>query len=81
VDFRDTPEAGSAPYTPQSIRSDFQKVANYQSFMGPVETCNGQAWPGTSSCNKDVLFVKVARGDAYQSVEPGGCAPLDPSLL
>jgi branched-chain amino acid transport system substrate-binding protein len=81
VDFRDTLQAGSAPYTPQSIRSDFQKVASYQSFMGPVETCNGQEWPGTSSCNKDLLFVKVISGDAYQAVEPGGFAPLDPSLL
>jgi branched-chain amino acid transport system substrate-binding protein len=81
VDFRDTLQAGSAPYTTQSIRSDFQKVASYQSFMGPVETCSGQEWPGTSSCNKDLLFVKVISGDAYQAVEPGGFAPLDPSLL
>jgi hypothetical protein len=81
VDFRDTLQAGSAPYTAQSIRSDFQKVANYQSFMGPVETCSGQEWPGTSSCNKDLLFVKVASGDLYQAVEPGGFAPLNPTLL
>lgn len=81
VDFRDTLQAGSAPYTAQSIRSDFEKVANYQSFMGPVETCSHQEWPGTSSCNKDLLFVKVGQGDAYQAVEPNGFAPLNPSLL
>ena len=81
VDFRDTLQAGTAPYTTTSVRADFAKVSNYQSFMGPVETCNHLEWPGTASCNKDLLLVKVLKGDIYQSVEPGGFAALDPSLL
>jgi hypothetical protein len=81
VDFRDALQAGSAPYTITSIRTDLQNVANYQSFMGPVETCNPRPWVNTSSCNKDLLFVKVGTGDVYQSVEPGGFAALNPALL
>jgi branched-chain amino acid transport system substrate-binding protein len=81
VDLHDTLEAGTAPYTTTSIRADLAKVSNYQAFMGPVETCNHLEWPGTSSCNKDLLFVKVVKGDVYQSVEPGGFAALNPKLL
>ena len=81
VDFHDALAAATAPYTITTVRADLEKVANYQSFMGPVETCNHLEWPGTASCNKDLLLVKVASGDVYQSVEPGGFAPLDPSLL
>jgi branched-chain amino acid transport system substrate-binding protein len=81
VDLQNTLEAATAPYTIATVRADIEKVANYQSFMGPVETCNHLEWPGTASCNKDLLLVKVGKGDVYQSVEPGGFAALNPKLL
>lgn len=81
VDFHDTLAGVAGPYTPATITSALSKVANYQSFMGPVETCNHQEWPGTASCNKDLLLVKVNSHDQYVSVEPGGFAALNPSLL
>jgi branched-chain amino acid transport system substrate-binding protein len=81
VDLHDTLEAGTAPYTDTTVRADLAKVKNYQAFMGPIDTCNHLEWPGTASCNKDLLFVKVLKGDIYQSVEPGGFAALNPKLL
>lgn len=81
VDFHDTLKNVSGPYTASTIMAAFPKVANYQSFMGPMENCTHQEWPGTASCNKDLLLVKVNSKDQYQSVEPGGFATLDPSLL
>lgn len=81
VDLHDTLKNVSAPYTASTIAAAFPKVANYQSFMGPVETCSHKEWPGTASCNKDLLLVKVDSDGKYKSVEPGGFAALDPSLL
>lgn len=81
VDLRDTLQAVPGPYTAATVMAAFPKVANYQSFMGPVENCTHQEWPGTASCNKDLLLVKVNSQDQYVSVEPGGFAALDPSLL
>lgn len=81
VDFQNILKNVSGPYTSSTIRAAFPKVANYQSFMGPMETCNHQEWPGTASCNKDLLLVRVNSKDQYQSVAPGGFAALNPSLL
>lgn len=81
VDFRDAMQAVTGQITSAAVASALPKVSNYQSFMGPVETCTHQEWPGTASCNKDLLLVKVNSSGAYQSVAPGGFAALDPSLL
>jgi branched-chain amino acid transport system substrate-binding protein len=81
VDFRDSLQSSSAPYTTTSVAQALGKVTNYQSFMGPVENCTHQEWPGTASCNKDLLLVKVNQSGQYQSVEPGGFAALNPKLL
>jgi branched-chain amino acid transport system substrate-binding protein len=82
VDFHDALTAAHlSTYTAETVNGALAAVKNYQSFMGPVETCDHKQWPGTSSCNHDLLFVKVAAGDVYQSLEPGGFAALDPSLL
>ncbi len=74
-------EQGSAPYTTTSINTDLKSVTNFQSFMGPMETCNHTKWPGTSSCNNSLLMLKVASGDKWTSVYPGGFTNVDPSLL
>jgi branched-chain amino acid transport system substrate-binding protein len=71
---------GTAPYTAASVTADLYKVANFQSFMGPVDTCNHKEWPGTASCNKALLMLKVVSGDKWQSVYPGGFAILNPSI-
>ena len=44
-------QQGSAAYTTTSVNTDLQNVTNFQSFLGPVETCDHTQWPGTSSCN------------------------------
>jgi hypothetical protein len=74
-------EQGTAPYTAQSVAQDLASVSNFQSFMGPVDTCNHKEWPGTSSCNKKLLMLEVTAGDKWQSVYPGGFTTLDPGLL
>jgi hypothetical protein len=74
-------QQGSAPYTAASVSADLKNVTNFQSFMGPVDTCNHTKWPGTSSCNNALLMLKVASGDKWQSVYPGGFTSVNPGLL
>lgn len=80
VDLQHALEGGSPPYTPTSVRSDLEAVSNYLSFMGPMDTCNNNQWPGTASCNHALLLVKVGPHDRYSTVAPGGFASLNPSL-
>ena len=49
----------SGDFTTTSVNTDLHNVKNFQSFLGPVDTCDHTQWPGTSSCNHQVLMLKV----------------------
>jgi branched-chain amino acid transport system substrate-binding protein len=73
-------------FTTASVNTDLHNVSNFQSFLGPVDTCDHTQWPGTSSCNHQVLMLKVVKnasgsGDTWQSVPSGGFVQVNASLL
>jgi branched-chain amino acid transport system substrate-binding protein len=81
VDFRHTLQLVSgSDYTAASVTAAFPKVVSYQSFMGPVDTCDHTQWPGTSSCTNQLLILKVASGDKYEPVG-NGFAAIDAAIL
>jgi branched-chain amino acid transport system substrate-binding protein len=66
----------SGAFTTTSVNQDLHNVKNFQSFLGPVDTCDHTQWPGTSSCNHQVLMLKVNAGtnggaDTWQAVPQG----------
>jgi branched-chain amino acid transport system substrate-binding protein len=71
----------SGPYTPASVAAALHNVKNFQSFLGPLDTCDHTQWPGTSSCNHQMLLLTVTPGGRWQSVSPGGFVQVNPSLL
>lgn len=67
-----------------SVAKAFKNLKDYQGFAGPVLTCGGTAFPGTSGCTNQLLLSK-SLGDG--TLEPsgsdadGGFVSVDPSLV
>jgi branched-chain amino acid transport system substrate-binding protein len=71
----------SYPLTGAAVSSVMRALKNFPAFLEPAATCNGQQWPGTSSCNHDILIAKVASTGDFQPVTNPPFDVLDPTLL
>jgi branched-chain amino acid transport system substrate-binding protein len=71
----------SSPLTGAAVSSVMRALKDFPAFLEPAATCDGKQWPGTSSCNHDILIAKVGPDGNFLPVTNPAFDALDPSLL
>jgi ABC-type branched-subunit amino acid transport system substrate-binding protein len=81
VDLRDALQPVTGAITASSVQTALGNLKDFQTFMGPVGTCDHKQWPGTSSCTNQLLLYKVESGKYVPADAGSGFVPLNPNLV
>lgn len=74
--------AAGGEVTSESVTETFKGVKDFQSFAGPVVTCDGKQWPEVATtCNGQAIFFEVQDDGSLQPVDDAGYVDLDVSML
>lgn len=65
--------------TNTTVTETMKNLKDFQVFAGPLATCDGSQWPGTSSCTKQAILLKVQDDKSLKPLDPSGYATLDVS--
>lgn len=71
----------SYPLAGTTVTSTLRALNNFQAFLGPTVTCNGQQWPNTSSCINSIMMTKSTASGTVEPATSPPFQPLDVSLL
>jgi branched-chain amino acid transport system substrate-binding protein len=67
------------PTSGPAVSAAVASAKNFQSFLGPVITCNHKEWPGTSSCTNGFLLLETQSDGALKPITSNGAfQPLTP---
>ena len=65
--------------TNETVKSAMESVADFETFLGPVVTCDGEQWPGIpSACSSQGIFFEVQDDGTLAPVEDDGYVALEP---
>lgn len=71
----------SYPLAGTTVTSTLRALDNFQAFLGPTVTCNGQQWPNTSSCINSIMMTKATASGTVAPATSPPFEPLDVTLL
>jgi branched-chain amino acid transport system substrate-binding protein len=71
----------SYPLAGTTVISTLKALKNFQAFLGPEVTCNGDQWPGTSSYIDSTMMTKASGKGTVEPLTNPAFEPLDTSLL
>lgn len=63
-----------------TVTDAMKNVKDFQTYLGPKVTCDGQQWPGRpGACSHKAIFFEVQGDGSLASVDQGGFIDLDTS--
>jgi branched-chain amino acid transport system substrate-binding protein len=67
--------------TADSVNQAMQAVKDFQTYLGPKVTCDGEQWPGRpGACSHEAIFFQVQDDGTLAPVNEGGFIELDTSV-
>jgi branched-chain amino acid transport system substrate-binding protein len=67
--------------TADSVTQAMEAVKDFQTYLGPKVTCDGQQWPGRpGACSHEAIFFRVTADGTLEPVNEGGFTELDTSV-
>jgi branched-chain amino acid transport system substrate-binding protein len=67
--------------TAASVNSTLSGLKDFQSFLGPKITCNGSAWPNSSSCTSGLLYLQVQPDGSIKPTPGDGFFTVSSAML
>ncbi|MBS44322.1 MAG: hypothetical protein CMH83_14385 [Nocardioides sp.] len=65
--------------TNASVSEAMQGLTDFQTFLGPEVTCDGEQWPGRpGACSHEGIFFEVQEDGTLAPVDPDGYLDLEP---
>lgn len=65
--------------TNDTVKAAMQNVKDFDTYLGPTVTCDGQQWPGIpGACSSQGIFFEVQEDGSLASVNEDGYVPLNP---
>jgi branched-chain amino acid transport system substrate-binding protein len=65
-----------------STTEALKSLKDFQTFAGPVDTCDGKTWPGIpTSCTKQAILFEVQDDGTLKPLDDAGYVDLDLSLV
>ncbi|MBS44323.1 MAG: hypothetical protein CMH83_14390 [Nocardioides sp.] len=65
--------------TNTSVSEAMQGLSDFQTFLGPKVTCDGEQWPGRpGACSHEGIFFEVQDNGTLAPVDPDGYIDLEP---
>ncbi|NYJ08696.1 ABC transporter substrate-binding protein [Petropleomorpha daqingensis] len=67
--------------TNTAVTQAMEAVKDFQTYLGPKVTCDGQQWPDRpGACSHEAIFFKVTKDGTLTPVNDGGFIDLDTSV-
>jgi branched-chain amino acid transport system substrate-binding protein len=67
--------------TADAVTQAMEAVKDFQTYLGPKVTCDGQQWPDRpGACSHEAIFFKVTKDGKLTPVNDGGFTELDTSV-
>jgi branched-chain amino acid transport system substrate-binding protein len=64
------------------VTDAMSSLKDFQTFLGPKVTCDGQQWPGRpGACSHDGIFFEVQDDGTLKAVDEGGFVDLEPEAV
>lgn len=65
--------------TNENVKAAMEAVKDFDTFLGPTVTCDGQQWPGIpGACSSQGIFFEVQDDGTLAPVNEGGYVALEP---
>jgi len=69
------------PLSGETVSSTLRALKDFPTFLSTTVTCDGQQWPGTSSCINSIMLTTVTPQGTIKPITDPAFKPLDTSLL
>ncbi|TDC89823.1 ABC transporter substrate-binding protein [Actinomadura sp. 7K507] len=68
--------------TNKSVSTAMQQVKDFQTYLGPKVTCDGEQWPGRpGACSHEGIFFEVQEDGSLKPINEGGYTDLEPAAV